>query len=235
MTRLACILGGGLLALSVPTFSLADTVEPIGALPADCFQPLQNPSFEATLVPNQSEYNQIPNWTLTSGMRTVVYGSPGSLSSAPASPDDWGSTYLDGGFSDLAIATQRIEVPTECESIYDEGYYFLLLEARLGDVVGEPDHAEAEVRFLNAADQQLGDLLQTGFIPPGTGNSISSILVCSKSLLPGTRFVEIRVLLVNTNGGRNTAWADNFSIGFAWPDPVEPTSWGAIKARFLAE
>ena len=224
MIRLVSILVCGLFALSLPTLSLAG-----------CFDPLENPSFEATLVPNQNEYDQMPNWTLTGGMRAVVYGSPGSLSTVPVSQDDWGSTYLDGGFSDLAIATQRIEVPTECESIYDQEYYFLLLEARLGDVASEPDHAEAELRFLNAADEQLGNILETGFIPAGTGNSISSILVCSQFIPSGTRVIEIRVLLVNVNGGRNTAWADNFSIGLTWPDPVQPTSWGAIKARLTAE
>jgi hypothetical protein len=196
---------------------------------ADCFSPLQNDSFEAILVPSQTEYDQIPNWTLSEGARAVVYGSPGSLSSTPAGPDEWGSTYLDGGFSELATAIQRVEVPSECEDMYDQGFWWLLVTARLGDVVGEPDQARVEVRFLDAADQGLG-VLQGCISDAGSGNSIHYYFVCSHPLPIGTRVVEFRTLLENVNGGRNTAWADNLSIGFTWPDPVVPTTWGGIKA-----
>lgn len=207
---------------------------PAPARAQDCVVPLiLNGSAEDTAGTAGSPAGDIPSWSFSGGMRSMRFGAPGSLTGIPSDFGEWGQRYFDGGNSDLAVATQLVPVRPECEATYDAHFYFIVAQVRLGTVAGEPDAAWLDVRFLDAAGLSLGGF-RVGEPPDGTpGTGATNFVAGGSAPLPfGTRATEFRLYLQNFNGGRNTAWADLLFAGFTWPDPVQRTTWGGLKALY---
>lgn len=212
-------------------------VAPAGVAVADnCLDPgLVNGSAEDTLAAMSGVGGAAPaGWTVTGGLTSRHYAAPGSLHDPPG--NSWGVRYFEGGDSPLATATQTLPVRPGCEDTYDVPFFWFLISAHLGAVEGEPDAARVELRFLDSGGQPLGGF-QIGQAPDGTPapDGVGTWLweaYAMRPIPPGTRSTEIRVVLDNFNGGRNTAWVDRVEAHVTWEDPVQPTTWGGLKALY---
>jgi hypothetical protein len=177
----------------------------------------------------------VPGW-MTSGNFTVVgYGTPGEFPTATdPGPPNRGSNFFAGGPNNASsTASQMYEASPQDASEIDVGHVFYTMEGYLGGFANEQDHAMVAVIYKNAQ----GEILSSATIGPVTAadrNNRTGLLVdhVNGSVPVGTRRVELILTMTRIDGSYNNAFADGLSIVLISPLPVDPSTWGRIKASY---
>lgn len=221
-------------ALIVSTFLIASAPAHASIFFQNLFE---NPGAEdGAASPDGQTVVPVPGW-MTSGNFTVVgYGTPGDFPTATdPGPSDRGDNFFAGGPDNASsTALQVIDVPGDDIGQIDAGWVGFEMYGYLGGFADEEDNAVLSVVYKDAQ----GAILSSTTIGPATaadrGNQtgLLSQFPVWGVVPPGTRRIELILTMTRVDGPYNNAFADNLFIWLIVADPVEPSTWGGIKASF---
>lgn len=200
------------------------------------FNLFDNPDAEdGSASPDGQTVVQVPGWTTSGNFTVVGYGTPGEFpTTGDPGPSNRGNNFFAGGPDNAtSTALQVIDVPSGWEGVIDGGWVGFQMAGYFGGFAAEEDNA---ILDLACKDAQ-GAVLSSAAIGPVTaadrGNQTGLLARWwAWQVPPGTRRFDLLLTMTRVDGSYNNAFADVLYFELFVVDPVEPTTWGGIKASY---
>lgn len=211
----------------------------VAAAPAEAqgwMLPLANPSAEASAAsPDGMSAVEIPGWTVTGALTVVAYGTPGEFPVAGDVTDvvASGQLFVGGPAPGLATASQTVPIPADWWLRLNDTAYPCGLEviALLGGWQVDADSARIVVTILDGQSAELSSFT-VGPVTAADRGGLTTLKQCLeiRTIPAGSRSVNMRLEMYGVDGPYNNAFADCIQLWIVCPDPVVPSTWGAIKS-----
>ncbi|MEM9303248.1 MAG: FG-GAP repeat protein, partial [Pseudomonadota bacterium] len=181
---------------------------------------VRNPGAEeAPCALNSSPQVVVPEWIVTDGtFNCIQWGSTtgGWPDENSPGPSDRGAGFFQGGQSSLSRAVQLLDLSAAAARI-DAGAQRYTLSGWLGGFSNQGDAAAVVATFLDDEGIALGSAT-IGPVAPGERANTTGLIerVNAATVPPGSRQVEIAIILTRSSGISNDGYAD--SIVFSLDD-----------------
>lgn len=163
-----------------------------------------------------SSYSQveIPGWEISNRLTVLPYGMPGGFPTLTnLGPENRGKQFFVGGPSNAVSTAFQTIILADLAPLIDAGQVKYKLSAYLGGIKGQEDHAKVEAVFKKADGIPTGQI-SIGPVTLTDRNYDTQLLLRSTTglLPPGTRKVEVLVIVTRVNGTYNDGLVDCVSL-----------------------
>ncbi|HEU4324928.1 MAG TPA: hypothetical protein VFS21_17440 [Roseiflexaceae bacterium] len=216
----ALLIGGGSLLHAAPTAPTSPSTTPTAIYRTNL---IRNSGGDDSTGSADGSVVAVPSWTVLLGQFTVVrYGSGKTFPAVfGTSSAEHGSNFFAGGNGfDTAEAYQEINVSAAAADI-DAGRVRYTLSGYFGGSLGQQDSAYAYLSFKDATSA-LGLSPNLGGVSAEERGGQSALLPRSRSgaVPPGTRAIQVYLVMQRRSGGYNDGYADSLSLTLSVPTTV---------------
>jgi hypothetical protein len=172
----------------------------------------------AEIIVGPDPAQEVPYWDIVQGTPRIFFYDDQSPTTNPSfvgpGPSDRGMHLFAGGPNNtLSQLRQTINIDPAWQQAINDGRVTFDFSAFLGGLLGEPDHTDASLMFLDANFQTLG---QQG-LPSVTTLDREAVTglfpVEAIDYLPiGTAFIQVDVVFLGGAGDYNDGYADNLEL-----------------------